>query len=150
MAEGALEETQNEEEAAEARGKSSSLSVAIFRWVMIVVMVVVVLAGVRSYSKTLKKKRALIMQTIENRGLTFDNPEIKEKYQVMFRMYWLPNLNRLLEEANSIPINLDRFPSNPEAGSYISYIQRHKIKFNERDALEWQSNNIRRSSRWRQ
>ena len=128
-----------------ARGrKSGSKTSALFYWIPVIMLIIMMISGLRSYQKALEQKRAVIIGIIKKKGLALDNPVIRQKYTLILVTNWLPDLDRLLREIQRMPRNYDVFPDNKEEGTYMEYIDRHDLPFDEMDAQEWYTRSIRK------
>ena len=130
-------------EARSKRGKTKKSSTLVF-WIMTLLVLFAMLAGMRSYNKALEAKRDQIIAIIKKKGLDLQNPKIKERYKLILVTKWIPDLDRLLREIQRMPRNYDIFPDNVEPGSYLDYIERHNLPFDEMDAQEWFTRSIRK------
>ncbi|MBF0585041.1 MAG: hypothetical protein HQL80_12525 [Magnetococcales bacterium] len=113
-------------------------------WLAVILLLVSIARGTKVYRDTLQQKREEVVDIITKKGLALDDPEIKATYMEAITTSWLPTLEKLLEAIRRVPRKFDMFPSNPEQGSYMEYIQRHGKQFDEREALEWQTRSLRR------
>lgn len=130
------------------RQKETTPAVVVFSyWIVVLIIAVTMLASIKMYNKALEKKRAEIIKVVKNKGLALKDPVIQAKYKMILVTNWLPDLDRLLLDIHKIPRNFDAFPDNPEQGSYVDYIKRHDLPFNEKDAQEWYTRSIRKPVR---
>lgn len=113
-------------------------------WLLVILVVVGITRGMKVYRDALKDKREEVVDVITKKGLALDDPAVKSIYMEAVTTSWLPTLEKLLESIRSIPRKFDMFPDNPETGSYMDYIQRHGKQFDEREALEWQTRELRK------
>ncbi|MBF0462327.1 MAG: hypothetical protein HQL87_13145 [Magnetococcales bacterium] len=115
---------------------------------LILSMATLVMLGVNGYRDAIQKKRAGIMHLIEKKGFDMEDPTVKALYVEASMTYWLPALDNLLNSLQHLPKKgievVETLPGNPEKGSYIEYIQRHDLSFDEKDALEWQTRSLRK------
>ena len=100
---------------------------------------------VNNYRDTLQEKRASVMTIMKTKGFNLRDPEVRAAHRKAKMTLWLPDMDRLLVSLTGRPrkISAEDLVGNPEEGSYIEYIQRHDVPFDERDALEWQSRSMR-------
>lgn len=113
-------------------------------WLVAILVLVGLTRGLKVYRDTLKDKREEVVQVITQKGLALDDPAVKSLYREAVTTSWLPTLEKLLESIRNVPRNFDIFPDNPEDGSYMDHIERHGKQFDEREALEWQTREIRK------
>ncbi|MBF0162494.1 MAG: hypothetical protein HQL88_09420 [Magnetococcales bacterium] len=113
--------------------------------VVMAVIGVVCLAAVNHYRNTLHEKRAAVLTHMAAKGFQMSDPEVRAAYRAANMTLWLPELDRLLEslKGSRKRIATEEPQSNPEGGSYVDYIQRHNLPFDERDAMEWQARSMR-------
>lgn len=110
----------------------------------ILIVLIVIVFGLQRYNTSLSNIRTEIKETILNKGLSFDDPIVQDKYKQSLVTNWIPKLNEILKEIEKIPRSYAAFPDNPEKGSYIDHITKHSLPFDEKDAKEWYTNNIRK------
>lgn len=111
-----------------------------------VIILLVSLACLKMYNKALENKRTEIIEIVKKKGLQLNDPIIRRKYRQILVTRWLPDLERLLLEMRRMPRNFDSFSDNPEPGSYMDYIKKHGVVFDEKDAQEWYTRSIRKPS----
>ncbi|MBF0163872.1 MAG: hypothetical protein HQM01_05075 [Magnetococcales bacterium] len=99
--------------------------------------------GVQNYQSGTEETRHEIMALLREKQYTPDHPRLKKEFRELYWSNWLPDLKRLLSMIQSMGVNPDSLTANPEPGSYLEYIKRHNIPFNQTDALEWYSREIR-------
>lgn len=117
----------------------------ISQLVTILFLAAITLVGTQIYRTALNEKRQIILRIIKQRGFEKDDPTVHALYVAASMTSWLPELDRLLELSRGLPFKtLESLPENPEKGSYIEYIQRYDLPFNEGEALEWQARSLRR------
>ena len=129
---------------AKGRKRGAKKSSALVFWIIVVLILLGMLAGLRSYNKALELKRSEIIALIKKKGLDLENPKIRQRYNLILVTNWIPDLERLLREIQRMPRNFDVFPDNVETGSYLEYIERHNLPFDEMDAQEWFTRSIRK------
>lgn len=111
----------------------------------ILFLAAIILVGTQIYRTALNEKRQIILRIIKQKGFEKDDPTVHTLYVAASMTSWLPELDRLLEILRGLPVKTtESFPENPEKGSYIEYIQRYDLPFNEGEALEWQARSLRR------
>ncbi|MBF0162096.1 MAG: hypothetical protein HQL88_07395 [Magnetococcales bacterium] len=121
-------------------------------WIKFVVVSGVLLAvaagviwGVDSYRDILQRKRDEVIDVITRKGYALDDPEVRLLYYEVTTSTWLPRLEKILESLKKTPRKLfEPVVSNPEEGSYVDYIKRHGLPFDEREAIEWQTRSMRK------
>ena len=128
----------------EKRRRAAEKSSPFLFWVPIIILLIALIAGLKMYNNALEEKRAEIIAIIKKKDLSFDDPVIMYKYRQIRTTNWLPDLERLLREIQNMPRNYDVFEDNPEEGSYVEYIERHNLPFDEMDAQEWYTRSIRK------
>ncbi|MEO5350082.1 MAG: hypothetical protein H7836_10605 [Magnetococcus sp. YQC-3] len=117
----------------------------ISQLVTILFLAGIVMVGVQIYRDALDKKRQIVIRIIKQKGFELDEPTVRSLYMATRMTMWIPELDRLLETVRNLPIKtVDTLPENPEKGSYIEYIQRYDLPFNEGEALEWQARSLRK------
>ncbi|GAB0056767.1 hypothetical protein SIID45300_01079 [Candidatus Magnetaquicoccaceae bacterium FCR-1] len=99
--------------------------------------------GAQNYQSGAAETRQEIMALLREKQYTPDHPRLKKEFRELYWSNWLPDLQKLLRMIQSMGINPDALTANPEAGSYLEYIKRHNLPFNQTDALEWYSREIR-------
>ncbi|WP_130472044.1 hypothetical protein [Candidatus Magnetaquicoccus inordinatus] len=110
-----------------------------------ILAVIAFLKGVDSYRDSLQKKRDEVVDVITKKGFALDDPEVRAVYVEASNSFWLPSIEKLLENIKRIPRKLlEPFAQNPEHGSYVDYIRRHGKPFDEREAIEWQTRMMRK------
>ncbi|MBF0613603.1 MAG: hypothetical protein G8237_00615 [Magnetococcales bacterium] len=103
--------------------------------------------GGKSYQAGAEDTRSLIMTVIKNKNYRPDHPTIAKEFKALYWSNWLPDLYRLLDLVQGLGMNDEHLESNPEAGSYLEYIKRHNLPFDQTEAMEWYSREMRKSSR---
>lgn len=126
-----------------ARKKEVPLKKAAYLFPILLVLFTV-LASLKMYNKALETKRTEIIAIIKKKGLDLEDPMIRSKYRRILVTNWLPDLERLRREIERIPRNFDSFPDNVEEGTYIDFIKKHDLPFDEMDAQEWYTRSIRK------
>ncbi|MBF0185112.1 MAG: hypothetical protein HQM06_12095 [Magnetococcales bacterium] len=112
-----------------------------------ILAVIFLLKGVDSYRESLHKKRDEVVDVITKKGFALDDPEVRAVYIEASNSFWLPTIEKMLENLKKIPRKLlEPFAQNPEQGSYVDYIRRHGKPFDEREAIEWQTRMLRKPS----
>lgn len=110
----------------------------------IAALIIATFIGVEKYQEDLLDTREEILTILKEKRISLNDPWIREKYGDISKLRWLPSLEKILAEIRKRPRNFDIFPSNPEPGSYLEYIQRHDKPFDARDAMEWESRLLRK------
>ncbi|MEO5339337.1 MAG: hypothetical protein H7837_02295 [Magnetococcus sp. MYC-9] len=101
--------------------------------------------GVDSYRDALQKKRDEVIDIITRKGYALDDPEVRSMYYEVVTTSYLPKLDQILDSLKKAPRKLQEpLVANPEAGSYVDYIKRHGLPFDEREAMEWQTRSMRK------
>lgn len=124
--------------------KEAPFKKAAMFWIPVLLVLVTMLASLKVYNKALESRRAEVLEIIKKKGYPLTDPIVHGKYKLILVTNWLPDLDRLLGEIRRIPRSFAAFPDNPEQGSYIDYIRRHDLPFDETDAQEWYTKNIRK------
>ena len=112
---------------------------------LISAVMVGVIQGIDAYREALNLKRGEVIDVITRKGYALDDPEVRPMYIEVRTTSWLPKLEEILKTLKKAPRKLlVPFVSNPEAGSYVDYIKRHGLPFDEREAIEWQTRSMRK------
>ncbi len=119
----------------------------IFYWIPIILIGIGLVIGSQWYSTRMDSIRDEIKEVVKKKALDLKDPQVKDKYRRVQETTWLPDLEKLLKEFQTIPRNFNIFSDNPEPGSYVDYIKRHNLPFNQREALEWRTRIIRKPSK---
>jgi hypothetical protein len=111
---------------------------------LIILIAAGTMRGIDSYRESLQKKRDEAVEIIAKKGFSLDDPEVRPIYREVVTSMWLPSIEKILESLKKIPRKINEaLVGNPEQGSYVDYIRRHGLPFDEREAIEWQTRSMR-------
>ncbi|MBF0417837.1 MAG: hypothetical protein HQL86_06275 [Magnetococcales bacterium] len=111
--------------------------------VVIILLFVGMWKGAQNYQSGTEETRHEIMALLHEKHYTPDHPRLKKEFRELYWSNWMPDLRKLLSLIQSLGVNPDSLTANPEPGNYLDYIKRHNLPFNQTEALEWYSREIR-------
>lgn len=124
---------------------------SIARPLGILLLVVAVVAGFyygsQSYQSGAEDTRNQILSVIKSKNYRPDHPKIAKEFKALYWSNWLPDLYRLLDLVTGLGMNDDLLETNPEPGSYLEYIKRHNLPFDQTEAMEWYAREMRKPTR---
>ncbi|HIJ84419.1 MAG TPA: hypothetical protein HPQ00_09475, partial [Magnetococcales bacterium] len=100
--------------------------------------------GILKYVDKVDYTRGEIIKVLKHKQYSLRDPKISDDFQYLHMVNWLPRLNDLFVKAKSLEFNYDTLDDNPEEGTYLDYIRRHKKPFDEREAMAWRIREVRK------